>query len=281
VLLVSVVRRCPVRTALRLGTALAIAAMAAPARDARPGPFTLAAAVLTVVVIAQVVSLRVHDARRVGEAQAVRALERRDLARELHDLVAHHVAGIVVLAQAGRFTAQSVQDSAQAFARIEAEGDEALAAMHHLVGLLRAGADTRPVAGMAQVGELVEAFARLGPPVVLQIAPGVAERVDEAMAVTVHRIVREALTNVRKHAVGATAVKVTIAPDGGRGLRVLVRDNGHPGPGPGAASRGGGFGLVGMGERAQILGGTITAGPMPETGWQVEALLLGSTGRRG
>ncbi|OIJ63584.1 sensor histidine kinase [Streptomyces mangrovisoli] len=270
-LLGPVLRRSAAPTAARLGAALAVAAVGAPARDAHPGPFTLAAATMTALVCAHTLSLRAYDTRRLAELRAVRGQERRELARELHDLVAHHIAGIVVLAQAGRWTGADGPGT-EAFARIEKEGDEALASMHRLVGLLRDSARTEPVAGLKEVRELVDTFSRTGPPAEFDLAPGLAARVDRASAAAVHRVVREALTNVRRHARDATWVKVSLEPYGADGLRLTVRDDGRSAA-PAPESQGGGFGVAGMAERVEALGGSLTAGPGPEGGWQVQALL--------
>ncbi|MEU4269527.1 histidine kinase [Streptomyces sp. NPDC026092] len=275
-LLWPVLRRSEVRTAVRLGPLLAVAAVAVPPRDLHA--LNLLEMAATAGVAANALSLRVHDGRRATDLAAVRAHERRDLARELHDLVAHHVAGIVVMAQAGHWTAGASEAdarAAEAFTRIAAEGDEALAAMHRLVGMLREGTQLEPVAGMEQVRGLVESFSRSGPRAVLEVEPGVGERLDELLAVTVHRIVRESLTNVRKHAVGATEVRVSVRVEGTSGVRVTVRDDGRSAPHADNRRHRGGFGVVGMTERAEVLGGRLTAGPMPEGGWQVDALFPG------
>ena len=181
VLLAEVLYGSALRTVVRLGPVLAIAAVGAPARDAHPGPFTWLAAALTALVTAQTLSLRIQDGRRVAGLAAVRLQERRELARELHDLVAHHIAGIVVQAQAGHWQAPAGDRSAPVFERIEQEGDEALASMHRLVGLLRDAPRTSPVAGMEQVRELVEGFSRTGPPAVLDLSPALPDRLEEAL----------------------------------------------------------------------------------------------------
>lgn len=272
-LLWPVLRRSDAWTAARLGPVLAVAAVAGPPRDLHTLNFVEIAA--TALVAANALSLRVYDGARAAELEAVRGHERRDLARELHDLVAHHVAGIVVLAQAGHWTAGAEGAGnrvAEAFTQIAAEGDEALASMHRLVGMLREGTQRQPAAGMEQVRELVETFSRTGPRAVLEVAPDISGRMDELMAVTVHRIVREALTNVRKHGVGVTEVRVSVRADGPAGLRVTIRDDGRAQSAGRSRKRTGGFGVVGMTERVTVLGGRLTTGPMPEGGWEVEAL---------
>ncbi|WP_330295858.1 sensor histidine kinase [Streptomyces sp. NBC_00503] len=291
VLLSQILLRAPARTAAVLGPILGLGCMAVPVRDADPGRFTLLFSVLAVVVTAYSLLLRLQSVQRVRELRAVRSAERLELARELHDLVAHHVTGIVVEARAARFTKVSAERAGEIFGRIEAAGDEALGSMRRLVKILREGAedtptgtgtgtgtgpgaapDTAPVAGLREIRGLTERFAVTGPPVVLYIEDGLETRLPADVAATAHRIVLEALTNIGKHAATATAVRiglrtvpagleVRIADDGGRPLRLSEN------------ARGGGYGLVGMAERAEALGGSLTAGPAPEGGWLVTALL--------
>ncbi|MFK0289654.1 sensor histidine kinase [Streptomyces sp. NPDC090442] len=274
VLLTAVVQRAPARTAAVLGPLLGLSCVLAPMRDIRMGVFTVVYGVLTVVVTAYSMILRWQDAARLRDLAAVRDAERLELARELHDVIAHHVTGIVVSARAARFTALDGPRAGDAFARIETAGDEALGAMRRLVRVLREGeARTTPVAGLAEVRTLADAFTRTGPPVTLDLEPGLDRALPPEVAAAVHRIVRESLTNVRKHAPDATAVRVTVhATPHGTELRI-ANDGGTPARPTEQQSRGGGFGLAGLTERAEALGGTLTAGPAPEGGWQVTALL--------
>lgn len=272
VLLTGVLRYSPTRQAAVLGPLLGLAAVAAPVRDAAPGRFTLLFSALTAVVAAFSLLLRGKDAQRVRDVQAVRAAERLELARELHDLVAHHVTGIVVQARAARFTAVDADRAAATFERIETAGDEALSAMRRLVRVLREGApQTAPVAGLAELRELTEAFARTGPPVILYVEQGLAQRLPGELAATAHHVVREALTNVRKHAADATAVRVALRTVTG-GFQVRVADDGGT-PASAASGDDGGFGLAGLTERVAALGGELTAGPGTEGGWEVRAVL--------
>ncbi|WP_411106073.1 sensor histidine kinase [Streptomyces sp. cmx-4-9] len=289
VLLSQVLLRTPARTAAVLGPLLGLGCMAVPVRDTDPGRFTLLFSVLTVVVAAYSLLLRLQSLQRVRELDAVRTAERLELARELHDLVAHHVTGIVVEARAARFTQVPADRAAEIFGRIETAGDEALGSMRRLVKILRedeadardagAGATpgsgragTAPVAGLADIRGLAERFSVTGPPVALSIEAGLEDRLPGDVAATAHRIVLEALTNIGKHAATATAVRIglrtvpaglelRIADDGGRPARLSEK------------ARGGGYGLAGMTERAGALGGSLTAGPAPEGGWLVTATL--------
>ncbi|NGN68872.1 two-component sensor histidine kinase [Streptomyces sp. A7024] len=275
VLLSGVLRHSPMRTVSVLGPLLGLAAVIAPVRDADPGQFTLFFAVLAVVVSVYSLLLRAQAEQRMSDLVAVRTAERLELARELHDVIAHHVTGIAVQAQAAAFAELQGPAAGEAFRRIDREAGEALTAMRRLVAVMREKgydpAATAPVAGLADVRALVESFERTGPPVLLTIERGLEDALPVDTAAGAHRIVREALTNVRKHAADATAVRVTLSTRDGR-LEVRVTDDGR-GTGRAAPARRGGFGLVGMGERAAALGGRLEAGPVPEGGWQVAATL--------
>ncbi|KNB52639.1 sensor histidine kinase [Streptomyces caatingaensis] len=273
VLLTAVIQRSTARVAAVLGPALALAALAAPMRDLNPARFTAVFSVLTVVVGAYSLLLRAQGAQRVRDMAAVRTAERLELARELHDLVAHHITGIAVQAQAARFTSLEGEAAGRAFERIESSAGEALGAMRRLVGVLREGAEpeTEPVAGLPEVRALAEDFARTGPPVALYIEQGMETWLPGDVAAAVHRVVREALTNIRKHAADATAVRIGVrgVPDG---VELRVADDGRRPAGLTDQARGGGFGLVGLAERAKAMGGRLRAGPAPEGGWLVTAV---------
>ncbi|MET9853648.1 histidine kinase [Streptomyces sp. NPDC006450] len=289
VLLSQVLLRAPVRTAAVLGPLLGLGCMLVPVRDADPGRFTLLFSVLAVVVTAYSLLLRLQSVQRVRELRAVRSAERLELARELHDLVAHHVTGIVVEARAARYTKVSAERAGEIFGRIETAGDEALGSMRRLVKVLREGADdtdpetaraagrtgsagTAPVAGLREIRGLTERFAATGPPVVLYVEEGLEARLPADVAATAHRIVLEALTNIGKHAATATAVRIGLRTVPA-GLEVRIADDGGRPAKLSENARGGGYGLVGMAERAEALGGSLTAGPAPEGGWLVTALL--------
>ena len=222
--------------------------------------------------------LRVLDTRHRQAIDTARRSERLDLARELHDVVAHHVAGIVVQAQAARLVAgkrpETLEDT---LAAIESAGNDALAAMRRVVGLLRDPDDTQArAAGPEQLNDLIGRFANHGPEIHLYLP----EDVDTGQlpwppvfATTVYRIVQEALTNIVLHA--ATAANVTVTVDSSpTGITVEVTDDGHAGSvasPPFALS--GGNGLVGMRERVEALSGELHVGPAPRGGWVVQATL--------
>lgn len=222
-------------------------------------------------------ALRLLDGRAAATAEKVRLDERLELARELHDVVAHHITGMLIQAQAAQLLAgRDPQQVAESLTGIETAGAEALRAMRRVVGLLRDTEDAPPVsAGPEQLGVLVERFNRQGPPVRLRIPDDGAAWPPEVTS-TVYRIVREALTNVARHAPHARSVTVTVDQNPS-GVTVEVSDDAPPGPARGAHR--GGYGLVGMRERVETLGGTLRAGPRPDAGWSVLATLPVQNGR--
>lgn len=216
--------------------------------------------------------LRGLDKLRRETQEEVRRAERLELAREMHDFVAHHVTGMVVLAQAAQVTDT---DPRKAFADIEEAGLAALSSMRRMVKMLRAedaGAGVNPLGDLSQIEDLVERFSREGTDASCFISPELAGKVEPEIAATAHRIVRESLTNVRKHAQGTRQVRVVVAAAGSQGLEVSVRDNGQ-GARKKLAESGGGMGLLGLGERVEAVGGQLRAEPRPEGGWEVVAWL--------
>jgi signal transduction histidine kinase len=156
---------------------------------------------------------------------------------------------------------------------IETAGTDTLAAVRQLVGLLRDPDDAGGVApGPEPISRLVERFAEHGPAVDLQLPDGLpASGWPPEVASTVYRVVQEALTNISRHATAARSVTVSVTQDP-RQVSVEVTDDA-----PAGASRhprhGSGYGLVGMAERVEALGGRVRAGPRPGAGWAVRASL--------
>lgn len=217
-----------------------------------------------------------HAAR----VEDVRRAEREALARDLHDVVAHQVTGIVVQAQALRHIATA--DPAllrTAFTEIEQAGSDALTAMRRLVGALRDG--SAMPGGAVDPGESLGALRRRGtgsgPEVVVHIGIDLAA-VPVEIAAAVVRIAGEAVTNAGRHARAARTIAVTVTGDPGTSVVLDVRDDGHGG----SVHHGSGYGLIGMAERAHLLGGTFHAGPAASgKGWQVTARLPLSAAVRG
>jgi signal transduction histidine kinase len=216
-------------------------------------------------------SLRLLDGRRRSIAEAVRLDERLELARELHDVVAHHITGIVIQAQAAQLVAGKHSEKlAESLAAIELAGSDGLAAMRRVVGLLRDTADAASASpGPEQLSVLVDRFNRHGPAVHLRVPDDTGSWPPE-VTTTVYRIVQESLTNISRHAPHARSVTVAVDQDPDT-ITVEVADD-APLPRPRYPHRGG-HGLVGMHERVQTLGGTLSVGPRPGAGWSVLATL--------
>lgn len=216
-------------------------------------------------------------ARRREREQAV-LLERERLARDLHDVVGHHVSAVAVRAQAGLAVFRTDPEAAaDALRIIEGEATRALAEMRALVRTLRAdersggersrdeAADVTPAPTLADVERLADA----GPPAVEVILEGDVVRVPATVGTAVRRIAQESVTNARRHARGATRITVRVTI-GAASVRLTVSDDGAA---PTTRPAHDGFGLPGMRERAALLGGTLDAGPGADRGWTVEAAL--------
>ncbi|MFI0352952.1 sensor histidine kinase [Actinomadura sp. 9N407] len=247
--------------------------------------------------------LRWTDARRRRAVAHSHQAVRLEIARDLHDFVAHDISGIVVQAQATRFVADQDHDLDRALAaleRIEVAGLRALASMDRTVHMLHDPGPRTPIGeasaavpgdapahaplpGLTDLSELAERFSAAGTATVrLDLAPDLAASLPGDLSATAYRIVAEALTNVRRHAPTATTVTTTIRPSDSSALEIAVINDGTS---PVRASvpradRHGGFGLAGLTERVQALGGTLTAGPYSSQrcgraldGWRVTALL--------
>ncbi|WP_328468422.1 histidine kinase [Actinoplanes sp. NBC_00393] len=248
-------------------------------------PWDVPAGAVTYVVVAAAGRLRhrwVADrsaaADRLAEAEQTRRnaadAERRRLARELHDVTAHHLTSIVVNASAAQFLGDQRPDlRAEALTFAARTGREALTDLRRLVAVLPAATGpTTPDAPTPSLADLADDFRQLGQTVLLEAPPNL----PPAVAEVVHSIAREALTNTLRYAPGAT-VRVRLSP-GPEGTELLVEDDGRLVDTTGsAADLGGGRGLAGMRERAEALGGTLHAGPGDDGGWRVHATLPAAT----
>ena len=227
----------------------------------------LALALLLVVSVAAGLAGRLVGISRQRQATAIRLAQRAEFARDLHDYVGHHVTGIVLLAQGARAMAEKKPELVlPALERIEQAGTEAMATMRRMVGLLRdgdAGTDFSPPATIEDVQRLVTEF---GPAGRLTL-DGEFDGLPAELQSTVHRVVMEALTHVRKHSDGAREVAVQVSRSGDW-VQVQVSDDGR-----GRHAGRSGFGLRGLRERVSALGGSIKAGPGAAGGWTVAASL--------
>ncbi|MFF4172318.1 sensor histidine kinase [Streptomyces sp. NPDC001744] len=190
--------------------------------------------------------------------------ERRRIARELHDIVAHHLTTMQLLAGGARANLdRSPETAREALVTLEGSGRTALREMRHLLDVLRAGDEgdegetTAPQPGIGDLDRIVGDSRRAGLPTTLT-TDGDPRSLPPGVALTVFRVVQEALTNARKHAGDGAHVDVRLT-FAAREVRVAVTDDG-PCPGRPAA-RGSGYGLMGMRERVALHGGTLRAGP--------------------
>ena len=204
--------------------------------------------------------------------------ERTRIARELHDVVAHHMSLIAVRAETAPYRLAGLPEPAQAeFGSLSEEAREALAEMRRLLGVLRHDqpAALAPQPKLADLPALVDTARQAGLPVELT-APAALDQVPSGVGVCAYRIVQESLSNASQHAPGAV-VTVSVGHDSGAVLLRVANGPGGP-PGPSRNEHGPGHGLTGMRERVALLGGSLSAGPSPDGGFVVSAVLpLGQT----
>ncbi|MEU8379308.1 histidine kinase [Streptosporangium sp. NPDC048865] len=312
----------PVRRAALLSLAAMIVLEATPVRLNSAGPEPAVAIGFLLFVCWSFAAgigayLRFQLERRREAVDTVRRSERLELARELHDLVAHHITGIVVQAQAAKVVAEQKPEAVvPSLEAIASAGADALTSMRRLVSVLRSEdeAARSPGSTLMDMRTMVERFSAAGPQVTFDIGQGIADgTVAPEVMTTLHRVLQESLTNVRRHAPGTGWVEADLKLTDGSDLRVWAenmrartRDGQDPrgrraayastgaSAGAGGTSAtggavrlrvrnygsmadirisrlGGGFGLVGMAERVEALGGRLLAGPTPSGAWEVMA----------
>jgi signal transduction histidine kinase len=300
--LYSFAKRSDRPTTLRVGTVTAVT-MTALALILRPGMDVLAENLGFIAWVGLAVAVgdaarsrrellasameRAEHAERTKEEEARRRVteERMRIARELHDVVAHHIT--LVNAQAGVAHHLMKTDPSHAYEALERIRDTSRSALDELratVGLLRAGDETaaprEPVPGLADLDALVDSFHHAGLNVVMD-GPGAdaGRRPMPALTgLTAYRIVQEALTNTHKHAGMSALVRVRVE-FASAVVRIRVDDDG--GRGPARSGMGTGHGMIGMQERVKAVGGSFAAGPRPGGGFRVEAELPLSAARAG
>ena len=213
------------------------------------------------------IAVRAQTTTRARDLERVRLAEREQLARELHDTVAHHVSAMVVRAQAGRVVGAGDPAAAlDALSVIEAEGARTLAEMRVLVGALRDSDDPALLAPRT-AADIASLARTTGHPAVQVVLAGDVDGLHPSVGAALYRIAQESVTNATRHAVGASAVRIDldVAADV---AHLRVDDDGEP---VAVERERRGYGIVGMSERVSLLGGTLTAGPGSERGWVVEA----------
>jgi len=239
---------------------------------------------------------------RAGRAQAiekVKLLEREQLARELHDSVAHHVSAIAIQAQAGRTVADTSPEAAvKALEVIEEAASQTLAEMRLIVGNLRSqdnlaaqqrssrqstaiqsegtaplvDADLAPQPGLREIQRLSDAS--LTVPVDVRLN-GDLDDVGPSVSSALYRIAQESVTNALRHGESTTAITVTVTGSQ-QNVELVVSNDGGPAqrnPTGVVGLQSEGYGLVGMAERVKLLSGQLDAGPLADGGWKVNAIL--------
>lgn len=220
------------------------------------------------VVVTLGVALRYRGRARMRELDRAKLLEREQLARDLHDTVAHHVSAIAIRAQAGLATATSNPDAAaDALHVIETEASTTLAEMRSMIGVLRQGESPQfePAHTLTDIEQLASGE-QPGPRVDVRVT-GDPESIPSTVSAAVYRLAQESITNARRHARNATRIDVLVEADAG-GVRLRVANDGDVVPN---GTRG--YGITGMMERALLLGGTFQAGRAAGGGWVVDAVL--------
>ena len=215
-------------------------------------------------------SIRFHANARIRDIEQAKLRQRGQLARELHDTVGHHLSAIAIQAQAGRTITASDPDRARkALETVEEAASRALEEMRVMVGVLRddAKADFAPQPGVAEIEHLAQQME--GPPKIDVNLAGDFGALSPPVGVALYRIAQESVTNAVRHARHATRITVDVL-DEGEQVRLVVRDDGDAATSAQVSS---GYGLVGMAERATLLGGTLRAGPDGVKGWTVDAVL--------
>jgi signal transduction histidine kinase len=212
------------------------------------------------------------ERERDAQARVAAVAERARIARELHDVIAHHVSVMVVQADGASYALGTDPVRAkEALAAISATGRQALAEMRRLLGVLHReeeGADRAPQPGIGELGELLDQARTAGLPVSFTVE-GEPRPLPGGAALAAYRIVQESLTNTRKHAgpVASASVLLRYTDDA---LVLAISDDG---PGSPAVPDGAGHGLTGMRERVALYGGSVAAGPRPSGGFEVIATL--------
>lgn len=231
---------------------------------------------LAIVLGSSMRNAQLHEAELQSWARRAQELargrERNRIAGEMHDIVAHSLSVMIALSDgARRVSPKNPERAAEVMGDVSKTGRRALNDLRRSLGLLRTGEDAplAPAGDRAELDEMLDSFSATGLPVQIDSAGELPE--DPALRLTLVRIIQESLTNALRYAKEPTRVLVWIRADTG-GVHVRVRDDGRQ-AGRQPRSQGSGIGLSGMVERATLFGGSVTAGPLEDGGWGVEAWL--------
>lgn len=206
---------------------------------------------------------------RDASADLARASERTRIAREMHDIVAHSVSVMIALSDGATAALDRAPDrSREALQELSRTGRSALADMQRVLGALDPDGPEPMEPTETELSTIIDRFRAAGLPVTAS-GLDVPLPADTSVRLALVRIVSEALTNVLRHAPGARSVTVTVHSTAGT-IDAAVVDSGASMPGPGGGT---GRGIVGMRERAALLGGDVEAGPTAQGGWRVRVTL--------
>jgi signal transduction histidine kinase len=254
-----------------IGFAIVLALVAlGPANGATVGE-VVGGALILLFAAALGAAFRYRSSARLHGRDQAKLREREQLARELHDTVAHHVSAIAIQAQAGRTVAESHPGAVlDALVVVEKEASRALTEMRTIVGALRRGeqSDLTPQPGVADIERLARSSGN--PPHVDVTLTGDLDELPPSVDAALYRLAQESVTNALRHARHATLVHVVVTGDDDS-VRLTVWDDGDARPVDAGSSAG--FGLLGMAERVRLLGGSFEAGPNRDGGWTVHAEL--------
>ena len=249
-----------------------------PGLNASPDLAEMTTLSAIVLVAAGALGGRRETQRRLAEQQRIsdterarRALleERTRIARELHDVVAHHMSVIAIQAEAAPYRVPDPpEELTRSFETIRATAAEGLRELRRLVGVLRADDDAGPQPTLDRLGELVASVERAGVTVTMAVT-GTPRPLPPGVELSAYRIVQEALSNAVRHSPGSQ-VQVEL---GYRPAELVLRVVNGPARSAPIPSPGAGHGVLGMGERAAMLGGELTAEPGPGGGFAVTAVL--------
>lgn len=284
--------RCPLRWLPVIWLASTLVLVNAAPDDQRPGwIFGLTSGAVVIALLRGLLASRRQLAERtretkVAESEAAVLQERARIARDLHDVVAHRMSMVVVMAQTARYRLPDVSDDVAAeFDAIATAARTSLEEVRQLLGVLRksdetstgSSARTAPNPGLEHVEALVAATRRAGADVQLHLAPPLTD-VGEASGLAVYRIVQESLANATRHAPGA---RIDIWLREGTADQVELAIVNGPGTEPSLGLAGNGAGIPGMIDRARSVGGSLVTAVTPDHGFAVRAWLPASSERGG
>lgn len=260
-----------------------VAVELAPDRGSWRGLITMAVLSAVAVVVGDLIHTRGQTNRRLAEQETItraeraereRLQERARIARELHDVVAHHLSVVVVRADSAPHRLTDVPDDVrEEFTEIANAARVSLTEMRRVLRLLREPVEQSPIGelgpqpGLEELADLVESTRRAGADV--RLTGEVPTGFDQMVELTAYRVVQEGLSNAVRHAPHA-AVEVSVRQSGHE-LEVTVHNT--PPPGSPTPAPGSGHGLTGMRERVALVEGTVSAAPTPEGGYLVQAII--------